>query len=35
VPPGPYVIPYFSAYQDEAAARAFPDVTHAICRAYR
>jgi hypothetical protein len=30
-----YVVPYFSAYQDEAAARAFPDATNAIFRAYR
>ena len=30
-----YVVPHFSAYQDEAAARAFPDKTNAIFRAYR
>ena len=30
-----YVVPYFSAYQDEAAAQAFPDTTNAIFRAYR
>ena len=30
-----YVVPYFSAYQDEAAPRAFPDATNAIFRAYR
>jgi hypothetical protein len=30
-----YVVPFFSAYQDEAAARAFPDKTNAIFRAYR
>jgi hypothetical protein len=30
-----YVVPYFSAYRDEAAARAFPDATNAIFRAYR
>ncbi|MGD0242336.1 MAG: aryl-sulfate sulfotransferase [Streptosporangiaceae bacterium] len=30
-----YVVPYFSAYRNEAAARLFPDATNAIFRAYR
>jgi hypothetical protein len=30
-----YVVPYFSAYHDEEAAKLFPDVTNAIFRAYR
>jgi Arylsulfotransferase (ASST) len=30
-----YVVPFFSAYRDEAAARLFPDPTNAIFRAYR
>ncbi len=30
-----YVVPYFSAYHDEAAAKLFPDVTNAVFRAYR
>jgi hypothetical protein len=30
-----YVVPYFSAYHDQEAARIFPDETNAIFRAYR
>jgi Arylsulfotransferase (ASST) len=30
-----YVVPYFSAYHDQEAARLFPDETNAIFRAYR
>ncbi len=30
-----YVVPYFSAYHDEEAAKVFPDATNAIFRAYR
>ena len=30
-----YIVPYFSPYRDEQAARLFPDATNAIFRAYR
>jgi hypothetical protein len=30
-----YVVPYFSAYRDEEAAKLFPDPTNAVFRAYR
>ena len=30
-----YVVPYFSAYRDEEAARLFPAATNAVFRAYR